>query len=222
MTGTLLKMLGFLVVATLLGAANIEFLHPKLEWTVSKELKQSEDRYREAVRDTTTDTSTSTDDPTDPILAQAGIDLDRFVELADNGALFIDARRPAEFEAGHYDARFIANFPPGQAYSLLPEIEFLLLEGTPIVIYCQSGECGDSKAVYRLMEELFVGYDLSNVYIYPGGLEGIISAGLPVAEGPPEDLAYVVAMCSAEQQMAAPQPLDDADTDSAAADGATP
>ena len=215
MTGTLLKMLGFLALATLLGAANIEFLHPKLEWTVSRELKDAEDKYRGAVRDTTA--PTGTDDATDPILVQAGIDRDRLVELADNGALVIDARRPAEFEAGHYDARFIANIPPGQAYTLLPEIEFLLLEGTPIVIYCQSGECGDSKAVYRLMEDLFVGYDLSNVYIYPGGLEGVIAAGLPVTEGPPEDLAYVVAMCSAEQQMAAPEPLDDE-----AAAGATP
>lgn len=191
MGSVLLKLGAFVVLAVLLGAANVGLFHGDLSWQMSREQYEGILKINEARRNVEQD---------DRILSKAGIDFERFVELAESGALVIDARPPTEFEAGHYAAPYIINMDPEQAFSRIYEIMPLLDIGAPIVIYCQSGECDDSKAVYRLIEQTFPGQEL-NVHIYPEGWEGIKAHGLPTAMGPTDDPNAIVGMSMAEWQM---------------------
>ena len=127
------------------------------------------------------------------VLAQAGVTPARLVQLAESGALVIDARTPAEFEAGHLAAAFIVCLPPEEALASVVELGPAAEAGVPIVIYCESAECLSSVTVYRALKGTFG--DMAPLYIYGDGWAGIERAKLPTRTGPAEALEVVVAEC---------------------------
>jgi rhodanese-related sulfurtransferase len=93
----------------------------------------------------------------------------------------IDARLPAEFEAGHIEGAI--NIP----YEKLPEYYEKLSAAVPldaiVVCYCQSETCEDSENLAR--EMAFMGY--TNVLRYKGGWDEWSLAGRPQTEPAQQD-----------------------------------
>lgn len=92
-------------------------------------------------------------------------------------ALFLDARDPAEYEAGHI---------PGAARLTSPEantdpalIKALPVEGRPIICYCEGGACEASLDLARTLID--AGY--KKVLVYMGGFPEWSAAGQPVEKG---------------------------------------
>ncbi len=111
----------------------------------------------------------------------AGITLEQFRELIDQGAVVIDARPQEAFEQGHLDTGSyppVLNVPPG---SIDANIDRLLpLQGYPIVLYCTSNNCDYAEDLYAELEH----YGFFDMKIYFPGWEGIEAAHLPTATGP--------------------------------------
>ncbi|MBD5780146.1 rhodanese-like domain-containing protein [Pelagicoccus sp. NFK12] len=95
-----------------------------------------------------------------------------------DGALWIDARTDADFEAAHLQGAMLLNEENWDA-GFVPLLE-RWLPGMPIVVYCSSQSCLRSHHVAeRLREEL--GAD--EIYALRGGWEALLEAGVAKVEG---------------------------------------
>lgn len=130
------------------------------------------------------------------ILDRAGIDAARLMELADQGALVIDARPPEQFDEARLAAPFIVNIEPQDVAPYTDDLFTLVYNEppVPIVIYCESETCDSSKLVYTKINQLVFGTDhgVEQLYIYAPGWEGIERDGLPTTSDFPADPALVI------------------------------
>lgn len=93
------------------------------------------------------------------------------------GALFVDARDPAEYEAGHIPGAIRLTNPEAQNE---PErVKALPVNGRPIICYCEGGTCEASLDLARFLIES--GY--RKVLVYMGGYPEWAAAGHPVEKG---------------------------------------
>lgn len=162
-----------------------------LPWVPTAEQLRVEAAYRAglgAVKDA---------DARDAILAAAAIDIDTFLAFAERGALVVDARQhAADFAAGHLAAPFIIHLPPESLIAQIDLFEGVILDGVPIVIYCESETCEDSKVVYRELRQFYG--EIGRVFVYPAGWAGILAAQAVTATGEPLDAETVISECHGE------------------------
>lgn len=119
---------------------------------------------------------------------QAGADgfmlkIDRVLELvarqqSQGDVVFVDARGPAEFAAGHIPSAFNIGpdaFYGGQYPPALDEIPKSYI----VVVYCGGGECDASKLVALRLKE--AGFE--RLHIYEDGFTGWSAGNHPIAKG---------------------------------------
>ncbi|MEJ2719668.1 MAG: rhodanese-like domain-containing protein [bacterium] len=113
--------------------------------------------------------------PTDAELASGEVTKDRLRTLMAAGSVtVIDARSPAEYEAGSIAGAI--NVPYDKLPDHYEDLKAKLPLDAIIVCYCQSVTCDQSE---NLAKELsFMGY--ANVLIYKGGWEEWETTGYPV------------------------------------------
>jgi len=113
-------------------------------------------------------------------------DLDRPVQVElstvkkffDAGAaLFLDARDPAEYEAGHIPGAL--RMTRDDALAEPESVRKLPAGGKPIIAYCEGGTCEASLDLARVLVE--AGY--RKVLVYGGGFPEWAAAGHPVERG---------------------------------------
>jgi rhodanese-related sulfurtransferase len=73
-----------------------------------------------------------------------------FIETGE--AIILDARAPAEYEAGHIETA--VNVPVDDFDNYLDLVDSLPREGFPIVVYCQGGNCDQSHDLLNELEML--------------------------------------------------------------------
>lgn len=109
------------------------------------------------------------------------ITLEEALALHESGAgAFIDARSLDEYEAGHVPGAFpltMDDFSSGRP----PRIVQDLSEDTPIVVYCEGGDCHISGQVAQML--ILQGF--ADVRILREGWPGWDEAGYPEETGPP-------------------------------------
>jgi rhodanese-related sulfurtransferase len=102
-------------------------------------------------------------------------------ELFDRGAPFFDARRTADYEAGHIaGARSIPVWEAGVEDKVKKIYQEGLDPSAPIVVYCSGGECEDSHMLAKKLWDI----GLNNVLVYKGGFPDWQKRGWPVHQGP--------------------------------------
>ncbi len=103
--------------------------------------------------------------------------------LAGEPILFLDARNPEDFNAGHVEGAL--NMPHSRLSGGdgLDELAMLATpgDGTLLVVYCTGGECEASEDAAILLEA--AGYN--NIAIMADGYDAWHDAGLPVEEPTP-------------------------------------
>ncbi|HHN78008.1 MAG TPA: rhodanese-like domain-containing protein [Phycisphaerales bacterium] len=103
--------------------------------------------------------------------------------LAGEPILFLDARNPEDFNAGHIEGAL--NMPHARLSGGDGLDEMALYaspgDGTLLVVYCTGGECEASEDAAILLEA--AGYD--NIAIMADGYDAWHDAGLPVEEPAP-------------------------------------
>jgi rhodanese-related sulfurtransferase len=92
-------------------------------------------------------------------------------------ALFLDARDPAEYEAGHIPGAI--RLTNADLASEPERAKTLPVAGRPIIVYCEGGECEASLEVARALVE--GGY--RKVLVFTGGFPEWSAAGYPVERG---------------------------------------
>lgn len=109
-------------------------------------------------------------------------EMEMLVPVAQAGpeVLILDARKQAEFEAGHIPGARLCDSHRQESY--LPSIRPLLKDAFEIIVYCAGGECEDSiflatDLVYR------EGADPDAIRIFEGGMEAWRNANLPIEQG---------------------------------------
>lgn len=112
---------------------------------------------------------------------EAGVSLERFLELIEQGAVVIDARPRDAFEEqrlrlDHYPP--VINIPPDEIDEKLDLLEDFV--GLPVVLYCTSNECDMAEDLYPLLQAR----GFTDIWIFFPGFAGILEAGLPTASGP--------------------------------------
>lgn len=94
-----------------------------------------------------------------------------------NGALFVDAREPYEFDEGHIPGAI--NLPFDVALSEPETLAALPVGGRPVIVYCGGGDC---ELSIKIAEELiFAGH--GRVTYFQGGMPEWIENGYPVSSG---------------------------------------
>lgn len=92
-------------------------------------------------------------------------------------ALFLDARDPAEYEAGHIPGAMRLS---SSDLAAEPErLKTLPVAGRPVIAYCEGGECEASLDLARVLVE--GGY--RKVLVFTGGFPEWTAAGYPVERG---------------------------------------
>jgi len=129
------------------------------------------------------DTETPADTPDQSAAAEPAegpyIGLETARALFDEGALFIDAREPAEFEHAHIlgainlTAQMVSS---GKAAATIAELTEGFGYDYPIVIYCHGGDCDASDNLAKLL--LPMGF--SNLRIMQAGFDEWQAAGFEV------------------------------------------
>jgi rhodanese-related sulfurtransferase len=101
-------------------------------------------------------------------------------ELFDRGAPFFDARRTADYEAGHIPgARSIPVWEAGVDEKVKKIYQEGLDPSAPIVVYCSGGECEDSHMLAKKLWDI----GLNNVLVYKDGFPDWQKRGNPVHQG---------------------------------------
>jgi rhodanese-related sulfurtransferase len=94
-------------------------------------------------------------------------------------ALFIDARPPEDYEAGHLPGA--VNLPAYEFDDYFPEIVEQIEEAPRLIVYCDGAECSDSIHVAeRLLE-----FGFSDISVFEAGYRAWTEAGGPTEEGMP-------------------------------------
>lgn len=169
-----------IVVAGLIGLAQNMVrddsitLVPGAARAVAADTPASQPKEKESV---TLPATEGTDDPwpTDAELASGQVNKDRLrALLAAGNVTLIDARSPAEFEAGSIAGAI--NVPYEELIDHYENLKATLPLDAMIVCYCQSVTCDQSE---NLAKELrFMGY--ANVLVYKGGWDEWETTGYPV------------------------------------------
>jgi rhodanese-related sulfurtransferase len=94
-----------------------------------------------------------------------------------DAALFVDAREPADYAAGH--VRGAVNLPFDESVTDPERLEKLDSGGKPIIVYCGGGGCEVSIE----LAEALVGAGHTKVLVDEGGFPEWGSAGYPVVKG---------------------------------------
>jgi len=93
-------------------------------------------------------------------------------------ALFLDARKPEEYEQGHIPGA--RNLPPRGFEDRYLEVAEAVEAATSVVVYCEGVECSDAiETGERLLET-----GRKQVYIFESGWRAWVGARGPVREGP--------------------------------------
>ena len=191
-----LRIFTIVIGSALLGAGYIELYKPELDWVPSEKQRKREEIIREDLD--------VVKKQYEQIIKEAGIELEQFQSLLQAGALVIDGHTAEEFEEGHLDTRYIVNVTPEDMTEQVFMLEGLFFTDppVPIVLYCRSRDCDDSKTSYVTMRNNFG--ELLNqgaVKIYLEGWEGIQKHKLPTIGGPSEPLDIMINLVLNEQQM---------------------
>ncbi len=93
------------------------------------------------------------------------------------GALFLDAREPTDFEAGHIPGAL--QMTREDALNDPDRVKALPVRGRPIVTYCDGGPCESSLELARAL----VGAGYRKVLVFAGGYPEWVAAGHPVERG---------------------------------------
>jgi rhodanese-related sulfurtransferase len=90
------------------------------------------------------------------------------------GTLFLDARNPEDFEAGHIAKAL--NFPAERFEEYYPKLGPMLSSEAPVVVYCDGTEC---ELSHRLAKQL---HDVgsTNVHMLYNGYSSWKGAGFPL------------------------------------------
>ncbi len=97
--------------------------------------------------------------------------------------LILDARGPKEFEAGHVPGAHEFYYYAPENY--LPTVLPLCQIARQIVVYCNGGQCEDSRfAAVFLRDSADV--PAAKLYVYVGGMTAWRTNGLPVEVGDPD------------------------------------
>ncbi|MBL0211342.1 MAG: rhodanese-like domain-containing protein [Holophagaceae bacterium] len=133
--------------------------------------------------------STSPSDPKTEVMArfpplvneaQAAISGDEAVWLHAHGALFLDARRTAMYEAGHIPgSKNVSAWEDGLAEKVDQLSLFTRDLKMPVVVYCSGGDCHDSHLVAQKL--WLAGF--RNLRIYTDGYPDWEARNLPLAKG---------------------------------------
>ena len=100
------------------------------------------------------------------------ITLDQALELYQKGTVFVDAREPEYYQAGHIKGSWNIPF----FLELVFKLDSLQGKNAPLVLYCSGDECGSSEALaYELQAEGF-----SNLLVFKGGWTAWNSSGHPI------------------------------------------
>lgn len=111
-------------------------------------------------------------------VADEFIALDQAKKLWQSGAaIFLDAREPADFAAGHIGNAL--NLPAQSFEQHFPEMAPILAAGLPLIIYCDGTECDLSHRLKKSLQQ--VGY--TNTYLLSNGWTAWRQAGLPTGSG---------------------------------------
>lgn len=106
------------------------------------------------------------------------VDLATAKRLFDSGAaLFLDARDPPEYLAGHIPGAL--RLTRNDALAEPERLRELPVRGRPIVTYCEGGECEASADLARTLSES----GFRRVLVLPGGMPEWAAAGFPVEKG---------------------------------------
>jgi rhodanese-related sulfurtransferase len=173
-----LRLATILIASAALGAGYIELFKPELDWVPPA--------VQIDVENTVRDHHGTGIERHDEIVAKAGIDTATLLQLIGQGAFFIDGRTLEEFAEGHLDVPAITCITPDEMIDQAPLLADLLVSmpPVPIVLYCRSSECDDSKTSYVTLEEMFRDFPgFEQVYVYVEGWKGIQAAGLATRTG---------------------------------------
>jgi rhodanese-related sulfurtransferase len=106
------------------------------------------------------------------------VPLNKAHELWSGGnSFFLDARKPADFEAGHIANAL--NLPVEEFGEHFPKLAPMLSPESPIVVYCDGEQCELSHRLADLMRQQ--GY--TNVHMLHNGWTAWNKAGYPVEAG---------------------------------------
>jgi rhodanese-related sulfurtransferase len=117
----------------------------------------------------------------DGFRAAAGVTLEEFLSLIDEGAVVIDARPASAFGEAHLAAAqtIVLNVPADEFDVHLPRLRDFA--GARFVLYCSSAACDSAAETCLRMAD--AGFDPADLFIYTPGWEGILAAELETAVG---------------------------------------
>jgi rhodanese-related sulfurtransferase len=97
------------------------------------------------------------------------VDMDAIIEdLANGTAVFVDAREPSEYAAGHL--RGAINLPSNAIYDDIDRVRSVVLPDQRLIVYCGGSGCEASSNVSDALRRDF---DFKNVFVYEKGWEEI-------------------------------------------------
>lgn len=95
-------------------------------------------------------------------------------QMANNGALLLDVRTPAEFKKGHIAGA--KNYPHDTFAEQVKKLQSRQKTDKPLIVYCQNGMA--SAAPARQLREA----GFTAVYVLQGGLESWLQDNLPLVK----------------------------------------
>lgn len=95
-------------------------------------------------------------------------------KMANDGALLVDTRTPAEFKKGHIAGA--KNHPADGFAEQLPKLQARHKADKPMIVYCQNGLA--SPAVARQLRTA----GFSQVFVLQGGLDSWLQDNLPLVK----------------------------------------
>jgi rhodanese-related sulfurtransferase len=117
----------------------------------------------------------------DPSAPLRELDGARALAAFRQGAVFLDARRSAEYEAGHVPGAWCAPVWEADLEDRILAFEAGVQPsaGTPLLLYCGGGDCEDAHRLARRLLEL--GY--RNLWVHRGGWNEWLALKGPVRSG---------------------------------------
>ncbi len=102
-----------------------------------------------------------------------------YFQAMDSSIVFVDARKDAAFEKGHIPGAVQFDHYNPDAY--LDAVLDMTREASVVIIYCNGGECVDSKnAANFLVGEIETPLQFERVYVFTGGIEEWCIAGYEI------------------------------------------